>query len=148
MRDEYKSLKGNKTWIIVNRPKQKKVVELKWVLQTKLKADGSIDRRKARLVAKGFTQRLGTDYNETFALVARMGFIRLLIAIAVELELEMYQLDFISAYLNGDIEEEIFMEIPNKLYEILDKNELRKFSGDKVWLIKRALYELKQSGRQ
>lgn len=77
-----------------------------------------------------------------------MGSIRLLMAIAVELELEVHQLDFISAYLNGDIEEEIFMEIPNELYEIMDEDELRKFSGDKVWLIKRALYGLKQSGRQ
>lgn len=69
--------------------------------------------RKIRLVAKGFRQRPGIDYNETFA--PRMGSIRLLMAIAVELELKMHQLDFISAYLNGDIEEEIYMEIPNEL---------------------------------
>lgn len=69
-------------------------------------------------------------------------------AIAVKLKLEVHQLHFISAYLNGDIEKEIFMEIPNELYEILDKDKLRKFSENKDWLIKRALYGLKQSGWQ
>lgn len=128
-------------------PERKRVVESKWILRTKYKANGSIDRLKARLVAKGFTQRPGIDFNETFAPVARIGSIRLLMAIAVELGLEIHQLDFVSAYLNGDIEE-VFMEIPNEFYKILDKDELQKFSGDKVCLIKKALYGLKQSGRQ
>ena len=91
-----------------------------------------MERRNARLVAKGFTQRPGTDFNETFAPVARIGSIRTVMALAAELELEIHQLDFVSAYLNGDIEEEIFIEIPNELSKILKKEEYEKYVGQKV----------------
>jgi hypothetical protein len=101
MNAEYEALKRNQTWIIVHRPQGKKTVESRWVLRTKVKKDGSVDRRKASLVAKGFTQKPGIDFNETFAPVARLGSIRLLMAIAVELGLQVHQLDFTSAYLNG-----------------------------------------------
>jgi hypothetical protein len=113
MNAEYEALKRNQTWIIVDRPQGKKTVESRWVLRTKFKKDGSVDRRKARLVAKGFTQKPGIDFNETFAPVARLGSIRLFMAIAVELGLQVHQLDFTSAYLNGEIEEEVFMEVPS-----------------------------------
>ncbi|KAH0818354.1 hypothetical protein GEV33_004437 [Tenebrio molitor] len=132
MNAEYEALKRNQTWIIVDRPQGKKTVESRWVLRTKFKKDGSVDRRKARLVAKDFTQKPGIDFNETFAPVARLGSIRLFMAIAVELGLQVHQLDFTSAYLNGEIEEEVFMEVPR----------------NKVCLIRKALYGLKQSGRQ
>jgi hypothetical protein len=99
-------------------------------------------------VAKRFTQKPGIDFNETFAPVARLGSIRLFIAIAVELGLQVHQLDFTSAYLNGEIEEEVFMEVPSEFYDILNEKESRKFRGNKVCLIRKALYGLKQSGRQ
>ncbi|KAH0819193.1 hypothetical protein GEV33_003598 [Tenebrio molitor] len=146
MNAEYEALKRNKTWIIVDRPQGKKTVESRWVLRTKLKKDGSVDRRKARLVAKGFTQKPGIDFNETFAPVAKS--IRLFMAIAVELGLQVHQLDFTSAYLNGEIEEEVFMEVPSEFYDILNEKKSRKFRGNKVFLIRKALYGLKQSGRQ
>jgi hypothetical protein len=149
MNAEYEALKRNQTWIIVDRPQGKKTVESRWVLRTKFKKDGSVDRRKARLVAKGFTQKPGIDFNETFAPVARLGSIRLFMAIAVELGLQVHQLDFTSAYLNGEIEEEVFMEVPSDFYDILNEKESRKFRGNKVCLIRKALYGLKQSsGRQ
>jgi hypothetical protein len=148
MNAEYEALKRNQTWIIVDRPQGKKTVESRWVLRTKFKKDGSVDRRKARLVAKGFTQKPGIDFNETFAPVARLGSIRLFMAIAVELGLQVPQLDFTSAYLNGEIEEEVFMEVPSEFYDILNEKESRKFRGNKVCLIRKALYGLKQSGRQ
>jgi hypothetical protein len=129
---EYKALKRNKTWIIVDRFQVKKTVESRWVLRTKLKKDGSVHRRKARLVAKGFTQKPCIDFNETFAPVARLGSIRLFMAIAVELGLQVHQLDFTSAYLSGEIEEEVFMEVPNEFYDILNEKESRKFTGNKV----------------
>jgi hypothetical protein len=148
MNAEYEALKRNKTWIIVDRPQGKKIVESRWVLRTKLKKDGSVDCSKVRLVTKGFTQKPGIDFNETFAPVAKLGSIRLFMAIAVELGLQVHQLDFTSAYLNGEIEEEVFMEIPSEFYDILNEKESRKFRGNKVCLIRKALYGLKQSGRQ
>jgi hypothetical protein len=99
-------------------------------------------------VTKGFTQKPGIDFNETFAPVARLGSIRLFMAIAVELGLQVHQLDFTSAYLNGEIEEEVFMEVPSDFYDILNEKESRKFRGNKVCLIRKALYGLKQSGGQ
>jgi hypothetical protein len=129
MNAEYEALKRNQTWIIVDRPQGKKTVESRWVLRTKLKKDGSIDRRKARLVAKGFTQKPGIDFNETFTPVARLGSIRLFMAIAVELGLQVHQVDFTSTYLNGEIEEEVFMEVPSEFYDILSEKESRKFRG-------------------
>lgn len=145
---EYEALMRNETWIIVDRPKEKKIIESKWILRTKLKANGEVDRRKARLVAKGFTQRPGTDFTETFAPVARIGSIRMIMALAAEFNLEVHQLDFVSAYLNGDIEEEIYLEVPSELSQILKNEDYKKFVGEKACLLKKALYGLKQSGRQ
>jgi hypothetical protein len=130
----------------VDRPQGKKTVDSKWVLRTKLKKDGSVDL--PRLVAKGFTQKPGIDFNETFAPVARLGSIRLFMAIAVELGIQIHQLDFTSAYLNGEINEEVFLEIPSEFHDILNEEESRKFRGSKVCLIRKAFYGLKQSGRQ
>ncbi|KAH0816778.1 hypothetical protein GEV33_006013 [Tenebrio molitor] len=124
----------------------KKTVDSKWVLRTKLKNDGSVDL--PRLVAKGFTQKPGIDFNETFAPVAKLGSIRLFMAIAVELGIQIHQLDFTSAYLNGEIDEEVFLEIPSEFHDILNEEESRKFRGSKVCLIRKAFYGLKQSGRQ
>jgi hypothetical protein len=143
MNAEYEALKRNQTWIIVDRLQGKKTVESRWVLRTKFKKDGSVDRRKARLVAKGFIQKPGIDFNETFAPVARLGSIRLFMAIAVELGLQVHQLDFTSAYLNGKIEEEVFMEVPSEFYDILNEKESRRVRGNKVCLIRKALYGLK-----
>lgn len=146
MLKEYETLLKNQTWKTVNRPTGRKVVESKWALRTKYKIDGSIDCRKARLVAKGFTQHPGIDYNETFSPVARMSSIRFLIAIAAKFGLEVHQLDFVGAYLNGVIEEEIYMEMPNDLHKVLHKREASKYKN-KVCLLKKAIYGLKQSGR-
>lgn len=82
--------------------------------------DGSIERRKARIVAKGFSQKPNVDFHETFAPVARTSFIRIVMRLAAELGLEIHQLDFVSAYLNGNIEEEIYMELPEGLSAVLE----------------------------
>jgi hypothetical protein len=99
-------------------------------------------------VPKGFTQKHGIDFNETFAPVARLGSIRLFMAIAVELGLQVHQLDFTSAYLNDEIDEELFMEVPSEFNDILNEEQLRKFKGNKVCLVGKSLYCLKQSDRQ
>ncbi|KAL7724842.1 hypothetical protein ACLKA6_012828 [Drosophila palustris] len=146
--NEYKALQKNKTWEIVKRQENQRVIDTRWVLRTKYKANGEIDCRKARLVAKGFTQREGIDYTETFSPVARIGSIRALIAIAVEFSLDVHQFDFNSAYLNGEIEKDIYINVPPEFDDILTGKEKQKYGKNNVCKLKKALYGLKQSGRQ
>lgn len=165
IKSEIESHVRYETWELVDRPRDKNVIGSKTVLRNKLKADGSLDKRKARIVARGFTQRPGTDYFETFAPVARLDSVRLLVALAVEHQLHLHQLDITTAYLNGTIEEELFMEIPKALDQSLSLIvELQKRNtesykraaemlktlreGNKVCKLKKAIYGLKQAGKQ
>jgi len=85
--------------------------------------------RKARLVAKGFAQTPGVSYGETFAPVARMSSIRMLMALSVELGMQIQQLDFISAYLNGEITDDVYVEIPKEFEAILSNDDLKKYAS-------------------
>ena len=91
-----------------------------------MNADGSAENYKARLVAKGYTQRPCIDYDETFAPVAHLSSIRTLMAISAEMGLEVHQLDFVSAYLNGDIDTEIYLEMPPDFASIVGRKEATK----------------------
>ena len=97
-------MKKHYTWDLVKRPPYRKVINLKWFYKTKLNSDGSINKLKARLVAKGYAQKAGVDYIDTFALVARHDIIRILIALAAQKQLPIFQLDFKYAFLNGILE--------------------------------------------
>ena len=88
------------------------MIGVKWVYRTKLNADGSINKHKARLVVKGYAQVFGVDYSETFAPVARLDTIRLLLAVAAQKNWRIYQLDIKSTFLNGFLQEEIYVEQP------------------------------------
>ncbi|KAL0546653.1 hypothetical protein IC582_016565 [Cucumis melo] len=112
MEEELSMIEKNKTWILVDRPQDRKVIGVKWVFRTKLNADGSINKHKARLVVKGYAQIFGVDYSDTFAPVARMDIIRLLFAIAAQKDWKLYQLDVKSAFLNGVLQEEIYVKQP------------------------------------
>ncbi|TYK19521.1 Retrovirus-related Pol polyprotein from transposon TNT 1-94 [Cucumis melo var. makuwa] len=112
MEEELPMIEKNKTWILVDRPQDRKVIGVKWVFRTKLNADGSINKHKARLVVKGYAQIFGVDYSDTFAPIARMNTIRLLFAIASQKGWKLYQLDVKSAFLNGVLQEEIYVEQP------------------------------------
>ena len=93
-------------------PERKKAVGCKWVFTIKQTPEGKVDRYKARLVAKGYNQTYGIDYDETFALVAKMGIVRTLISCAANFGWPLHQLDVKNAFLHGDLQEEVYMEIP------------------------------------
>ena len=112
MAKEIAALTEHETWKLVDLPSGANVVGCKWVYKTKRKANGEIDRHKARLVAQGYSQEEGIDYNEVFAPVAKYKSIRTVLAIANQLDLEVHQMDVVSAFLNGDLEEVIYMKQP------------------------------------
>lgn len=139
MSEELSALIRNGTWEIVPLPKGKKPVGCKWVYKTKLKSDGSIEKHKARLVAKGFTQTYGIDYTETFAPVAKMNTIRVLISLAVNYDWPLFQMDVKNAFLQGELMEEVYMRIPKGYDENIPESH--------VCRLKKAIYGLKQSPR-
>ena len=131
---EIDALAKNGTWTLVDLPAGRKAVKSKWVF--KRKADG---RYRARLVAKGFTQIQGIDYDETFSPVARFESLRLILALAALEDWEIHQMDVKSAFLNGLLEEEIYMEQPEGF--------ITPGQESKVCLLKKAIYGLKQASR-
>jgi len=138
MGEEYLSLQEHGTWDIVPRPEGRRVVSSKWVYRVKYDANGNISRYKARLVARGFTQIYGVDYTDTFAPVTRLETLRLLFALAAQKDWEVRQIDVKTAYLYGDLDEEVYMEPPEGV-EVPEGH---------VFLLRKALYGLKQAGRQ
>ena len=110
--DEVESILQNHTWELVDLPPSSKPLGYKWIFNKKMKADGSIDKYKARLVIKGYKQKEGLDYFDTYSPVTRISSIQMLIAIAAIHNLEIHQMDVKSAFLNGDLDEEIYMEQP------------------------------------
>ena len=139
MNAEMKALEKNKTWELVDLPVGKRPFRCKWVYTIKYKADGSLERYKAGLVAKGYTQTYGVDYLKTFAPVAKMNTVRILLSLTANYNWDLQQLNVKNAFLHGDLEKEIFMEIPPGF-----GNDL---ATKKVCKPKEALYGLKQSSR-
>ena len=133
------ALKKNKTWEITSFPARKQSVGCKWIFTVKHKADGSIDHYKARLVAEGFTQIYGIDYQETFAPVAKFNTVRVLLSLATYSDWPLHQLDVKNGFLNGDLEEKVFMEVPPSFDLLGMKNQVCK--------LRKSLYGLKQSPR-
>lgn len=107
MEKEFETLTRNGTWSLVSRPRDKKVLTNKWVFKTKRNSEGEIEKYKARLVARGHTQEAGIDYEEIFAPVTRYEIIRTLLAAAVEEEMHVHQMDVVSAYVQGSLNDEI-----------------------------------------
>lgn len=137
MKAEIDAIERNKTWELVDLPKSKKAIGVKWVFRTKFNPDGSIFKHKARLVVKGFSQVAGVDYGDTFAPVARHDTIRLLLALAGQKGWEVYHLDVKSAFLNGILVEEIYVKQPEG-FEVVGQEH-------KVYKLYKALYGLKQA---
>jgi len=138
MNKEIASLEAMGTWETSPLPEGRKTVSCKWVYRVKRDADGTPTRYKARLVARGFSQVHGLDYDETYAPVTRLETIRLLLGVAAEKDWEIRQIDIKSAYLYGDLDEEIYMDAPPG-YDVPEGHILH---------LRKALYSLKQAGRQ
>ena len=112
---EVESILQNHTWELVDILPENKPIGYKWIFKRNFKADGSIDKYKARLVAKGYKQKEGLDYFDTYSPVSRITSIRMLIAIASLNNMEIHHMDVKTTFLNGELDEEIYMEQPEGL---------------------------------
>ena len=135
MDEEMESLRKNETWSLVKLPRGRNVVSSKWVFKSKTNPDGSLNRRKARLVARGFSQTAGVDYFETFAPVVRYESVRCVLSLAAAHDMDIRQFDVKTAFLNGTLDETVFMEQPEGFED----------GTDRVCKLNRSLYGLKQS---
>ncbi|KAJ0522447.1 putative RNA-directed DNA polymerase [Helianthus annuus] len=112
MVDEIEALNKNHTWTLIPHPSFSNAVESKWVFRVKYHSDGTIERYKARLVAQSFTQIPGLDYSHTFSPVVKASMVRIVLSLAVLNNWKLHQLDVKNAFLNGNLNETVFMEQP------------------------------------
>ena len=139
MHEELNQFVKNDVWELALRPKNVHVIGTKWIFKNKTDEDGEIIRNKSRLVAQGYTQVGGVDFDESFTHVARLESIRILMSIACTMNFKLYQMDIKCAFLNGYLNEEVFVEQPKGF-------EDPHFPGH-VLRLKKALYGLKQAPR-
>ncbi|GJW12858.1 retrovirus-related pol polyprotein from transposon TNT 1-94 [Tanacetum coccineum] len=137
MQEELNQFVANDVWELVPQPRNMTIIGTKWVFRNKLDENGVVSRNKARLVAQGYNQQEGIDYDETDAPVARLEYIRILLAHACALDFKLFQMDVKSAFLNGFIYEEVYVAQP------LGFIDFEK--PDHVYKLKKALYGLKQA---
>ena len=123
----------------MNLSEGKDAIGVKWIYKRKFDNDGNVVKHKARLVAKGFSQEPGIDYNEAFSPVARLDIVRTVLAIAGHHEWKVYPMDVKSSFLNGILQEEVYVQQPSG-YQILGHEH-------KVYILKKDLYGLKQAPR-
>ncbi|KAL4296033.1 hypothetical protein GQ457_12G012530 [Hibiscus cannabinus] len=141
MDEELKAMESLQTWYVVPLPAGKKAIACKWVYRIKRKADGTIDRYKARLVAKGFTQIEGIDFIDTFSPVAKMTSFKILLALAAVHDWHLLQLDVNNAFLNGVLDEEVYMQLPQDYNSEISESNM-------VCKLHKSIYGLKQASGQ
>ena len=139
VKEELDSIERNNMWELVDLPQGKESIGVKWVYKVKCNANGSVHKYKARLVVKGYVQKYGIDYLETFSPVARFETIRFIVALAAHMKWKVFQFDVKSAFLNGNLEEDVYVKQPHGF--VIDGKQ------EKVYKLKKALYGLKQALR-
>ena len=139
MNEELKSMAHNGVWDLIELPNSCKPVGCKWVFKTKHDAKGNIERFNARLVAKGYTQKEGIDYKDTFSPVSKKDSLRIIMALVAHFDLELHQMDVKTAFLNGNFDEDIYMEQPEGF--------AKKGNEHLVCKLKKSIYDLKQASR-
>lgn len=139
MQREIDSINQHEVWELVPMPANKKLIKCKWVFKEKIGADGSVQSHKARLVAQGFSQQHGLDYDETFSPVVKFESVRTIISMAAEKNFQLHQMDVTSAFLNGVLEEEVFLSQPVGF--------IKQGQENLVCRLKKSLYGLKQAPR-
>eukprot|EP00253_Pinus_taeda_P009367 PITA_09367 len=139
MDEELEQIEKKNTWELVPRPKDKNVIGTKWIFKNKLNENGEVIRNKARLVCKGYAQQEGIDFEEKFSPIARLEAIRMFLALSSFEKFKVFQMDVKSAFLNGDLEEEVYIEQPDGFTLGNDPNL--------VCRLKKDLYGLKQAPR-
>ncbi|KAI3685467.1 hypothetical protein L6452_34711 [Arctium lappa] len=139
MQEELSQFERNKVWRLVPRPSRKTIIGTKWVFRNKMDEEGTVIRNKARLVAQGYRQEEGIDYDETFAPVARLEAIRIFLAHAAYKNFRVFQMDVKSAFLNGELAEEVYVKQPPGFEDPVHP--------DYVYRLDKALYGLKQAPR-
>lgn len=144
MKSEMTSLEDSGTWSVCELPPGKQAVGCKWIHTIKYNPDGTVEHHKSRVVAKGYTQLEGLDYLDTFSPVAKIGTLRILLKLAATKQWSLTQLDVSNAFLNGDLDEEIYMTLPQGYEEITGKT----VPQNSVCRLHKSLYGLKQASRQ
>jgi hypothetical protein len=139
MTEEISSIKENNTWDLVNLPVGHRPIGLKWVYKLKKNPSGEIVKHKTRLVAKGYVHKVGVDFDEVYAPVARLDSVRMLLALAAQEKWMVHHMDVKSAFLNGDLREVV--------YAIQPPGFVVKGQEHKVYKLRKALYGLKQAPR-
>ena len=140
MKEEMNSMASNRVWDFVEFPDGIKAIGFKWVFKTKTDSLGNIERHKARLVAKGFNQREGIDYTETFSLVSKKDSLWIIMALVAYFDFDLHQMDVRMTFLNGNLEEEVYMKQPEGFSSSEGEHLVCK--------LKKSIYGLKQASRQ
>ena len=139
MQEELEQIERNQVWTLVSRPINQNIVGTRWVFKNKLNADEKIVRNKAKLVSKGYIQEFGVDFEESYALVAWLEAVCLLLSYAASQKIKLYQIDIKSTFLNGYVNEKVYVDQPPGFEDTSHP--------DYVFKLKKALYGLNQAPR-